>query len=133
MEFLIDMPLSPALALWLRSHGHEAIHASEIGLERSPDDIILERARNDNRVVITADLDYPRLLALLGAEGPGLILFRGGEYSEAEVVDRLKEALSKVPKEEISNSIVVIEKWRIRRRRLPLDALSQEKTNSHGD
>lgn len=133
MEFLIDMPLSPALALWLRNQGHNAIHVSEVGLSRSSDVIILERARVDKRVVITADLDYPRLLALLGAEGPGLILFRGGEYSEAEVVDRLKEALRKVPGEEISSSIVVIEKWRIRRRRLPLEALSQEKTNSHGD
>ena len=99
VEFLIDMPLSPALALWLRDQGHDAIHASEADLSRSSDVIILERARSEKRVVITADLDYPRLLALLGAEGPGLILFRGGEYSEAEVVDRLKEALTKIFKE----------------------------------
>jgi predicted nuclease of predicted toxin-antitoxin system len=93
----------------------------------------LERARGEKRVVITADLDYPRLLALLGAEGPGLILFRGGEYSEAEVVERLKEALTKVPKEEISSSIVVIEKWRIRRRRLPLELPSKGESNLADD
>jgi len=31
------------------------------------------------RTVVTADLDYPRLLALAGAAGPGRILFRGGD------------------------------------------------------
>ncbi len=133
MEFLIDMPLSSALALWLRNQGHDAIHASEVGLDRSSDVIILERARSEKRVVITADLDYPRLLALVGAEGPGLILFRGGEYSEAEVVERLREALRIIAGEEISSSIVVIEKWRIRRRRLPLEAPSKGKTNLPGD
>jgi len=114
------MPLSPALALWLRNQGHDAIHASEIGLDRSPDITILERAHSEKRIVITADLDYPRLLALVRAEGPGLILFRGGEYSETEVVERLKETFIKVPGDEIASSVVVIEKCRIRRRRLPL-------------
>ena len=132
MEFLIDMPLSSALALWLRNQSHNAIHASEIGLDRSSDIIILERARSEKRIVITADLDYPRLLALVGAEGPGLILFRGGEYSEAEVVERLKETLRKVPEDEISSSVVVIEKWRIRRRRLPLELPFKGKTNLPG-
>ena len=32
--------------------------------------------------VITADLDFPRLLARPGSTGPGLILLRGGNYSE---------------------------------------------------
>jgi predicted nuclease of predicted toxin-antitoxin system len=36
------------------------------------------------RVIITADLDFPRLLAVLGSTSPGLILLRGGNYTEAE-------------------------------------------------
>ena len=39
-------------------------------------------ARQEARTVVTTDLDYPRLLALTGAEGPSLILFRGGDWSE---------------------------------------------------
>jgi predicted nuclease of predicted toxin-antitoxin system len=42
----------------------------------------LALARREQRVVITADLDFPRMLALSAAEGPGLILFRGGNYSD---------------------------------------------------
>ncbi len=121
MKFLIDMPLSPELAIWLVQQGHDAVHALDLGLDRAPDKVILERARNEQRVVITADLDYPRLLALAQAEGPGLILFRGGNYSEQEAVEHLTRALETIPIEELPSSIVVIEKRRIRRRRLPLE------------
>ena len=121
MRFLVDMPLSPELALWLVRQGHDAVHALEIGLNRASDTTILERARKEQRVVITADLDYPRLLALVQAEGPGLILFRGGNYSEQEAVERLKRVLERIPNEELLNSIVVIEKGRIRRRLLPIE------------
>ncbi len=115
------MPLSPELAVWLAQQGHDAVHALGAGLDRAPDGVILERARNEQRAVITADLDYPRLLALAQAEGPGLILFRGGNYSEQEAVERLTRVLETVPNDELLNSIVVIEKGRIRRRRLPLE------------
>ena len=122
MKFLIDMPLSPELAVWLVQQGHDAFHASRVGLDRSADPVILQRARNEQRVVITADLDYPRLLAFTQAEGPGLILFRGGNYSERETVERLARVLETIPLEELPSSLVVIEKERIRRRRLPIES-----------
>ncbi len=121
MKFLVDMPLSPALAAWLVQQGHDASHASQLGLDRASDASILRRAQEEQRVLVTVDLDYPRLLALTQAESPGLILFRGGNYSEVEAVDRLTRALETIPNEELPRSIVVIEKGRIRRRRLPLE------------
>jgi predicted nuclease of predicted toxin-antitoxin system len=120
VRFLVDMPLSPALAAWLAEQGHDAVHALNLAMDRSPDAAIIQRARREQRVVITADLDYPRLLALERADGPGLILFRGGNYSEREALHRLQAALASVPEEELPQSIVVIEKQRIRRRRLPV-------------
>ena len=121
MRFLVDMPLSPELARWLCERGHNAIHASEQGLERASDDEILKRARNEQRIILTADLDYPRLLALGRSEGPPLILFRGGNYGEREARDRLARVLDAVPSDELSCSIIVVEKARIRRRRLPVE------------
>ncbi|NSW84561.1 MAG: DUF5615 family PIN-like protein [Syntrophothermus sp.] len=120
MKFLIDMPLSPGLARWLINHGYNAVHALEIGLDRVSDAVILERARKERRVVVTADLDYPQLLASSHAAGPGLILFRGGNYSEAEALYYLRKVLAAISPGVLCKSIVVIEKNRIRCRRLPL-------------
>jgi predicted nuclease of predicted toxin-antitoxin system len=121
VKFLIDMPLSPALAGWLIQQGHDAVHATELGLAFAADSEILERARHECRVVVTADLDYPRLLAYSHSQDPGLILFRGGNYSEQESFDRLERTLAVIPHEELPRSVIVIEKGRIRRTRLPLD------------
>ena len=115
------MPLSPGLAAWLVRQGHDAVHVIEMKLERASDATILARARSEQRVMVTADLDYPRILALAGAEGPGLIPFRGGNYGEQEARDRLARAIETIPQGELATSIVVIEKGRIRRRRLPLE------------
>jgi predicted nuclease of predicted toxin-antitoxin system len=53
--------MSPALARWLVDQGHDAVHASTIGLDRASDAEIISRAKTEARTVITADLDYPRL------------------------------------------------------------------------
>jgi predicted nuclease of predicted toxin-antitoxin system len=57
MRFLIDMPLSRGLAQWLAARGHDAKHASDLGLDRAPDAEILARAKQETRTIVTADLD----------------------------------------------------------------------------
>lgn len=114
------MPLSPDLATWLRAEGHDAVHASELSMNRSTDSEILQSAARSGSVVITADLDFPRLLAALGSTSPGLILLRGGNYSEAESQDCVRRALMAVAHLELPRSVVVVDLTSIRRRRLPI-------------
>lgn len=121
MKVLLDMPVSPLLLDVLRTHGHEGVHAHDIGKGRASDGEILSTARRENRVVITADLDFPRLLALSSADGPGLILFRGGEYSDREMCELLERVLREAPAEIIEKSICVVDRKRLRITRLPLE------------
>jgi len=123
VKFFIDMPLSPDLAIWLAGKRHDAVHVSTRGLEQASYIEILEHAQNEHRMVITADLDYPRLLAILKSESPGVILFRGGNFSEQETVGRLSRTLEIISEEDFYNSIIVIEKNRIRRRRLTIESI----------
>jgi predicted nuclease of predicted toxin-antitoxin system len=120
VKFLVDMPLSPTLSRWLTELGHDAVHASEIGLHAASDVEIIKRARLDSRTVITADLDYPRLIATAGSDSPSLILFRNGDWSEASVRARLVQVLTALTENEILGSIVTIDRDRVRRRRLPI-------------
>ena len=120
MRFLVDMPLSPEIASWLRSLGHDAFHACELSMSRAADEVILATAIAQERVIITADLDFPRLFSQLGAAGPGLVLLRGGNYSEAESLECVRRVLFAVHHEELRRSIVVVDRERIRRRWLPI-------------
>ena len=60
------------------------------------------------------------MLANIKSKSQGLFLFRGGNYSNQEVIDRLKRALEIISPEDIQDSIIVIEKERIRKRKLPI-------------
>jgi predicted nuclease of predicted toxin-antitoxin system len=120
LKFLVDMPVTPQAVAHLQAMGHDAVHAGAIGLGSQPDSEILERARAEGRIVVTADLDYPRLLALFKADGPGLILFRGGSYSDAEMLALLDRVLAQSDALDIEHSISVVDEHRIRRRSLPL-------------
>jgi hypothetical protein len=65
-------------------------------------------------------LDYPRLLALARAEGPSLILFRGGDWNEAELTARMPQILGTLSETDIAGSVLVVGRDRLRRRRLPI-------------
>jgi len=54
-------------------------------------------------------------LAELGSDGPGLILLRGGNYSEAESQDCVRRVLMSLAQVELPKSIVVVDRERIRR------------------
>ena len=108
------------LARWLSERGHDAVHAAALGLDRAPDAEILRHAKDEARIVITADLDYPRLLALSTAIEPSLILFRGGNWSDDEIVARMTTLLNRFSEAGFEQSIFVVEPQRIRRRYLPI-------------
>jgi predicted nuclease of predicted toxin-antitoxin system len=116
VKFLVDMPLPPASAHWLAAQGHDAVHASAVGLDRSADTEILTRARQDARTVVTADLDYPRLLALKRSGR----MFRGGDWSGPDVTARMQQIFHVTAESEITRSIIVVDRTRVRRRLLPI-------------
>jgi len=114
------MPISPRTATWLSERGHDAVHAFHIGLARASDRVLLDRAVSEERIVITADTDFPQLLALSGSTTPGVILLRGGDYTQQEIEDLLVRALDAVPEATLTRSICVVDRQRIRCRPLPL-------------
>lgn len=75
MKFLIDMRLSPTLA----------VHAVDLGLHRAPDTEIIARAKLDARTVV-----------------------------------RLSDLLARLSEADIAQSILVVDRDRVRRRRLPI-------------
>ena len=108
------------LAEWLSDHGHDAVHAATLGLDRAPDIEILLRAKDEARIVVTADLDYRRLLAIGAALEPSLILFRGGNWTDHEIRARMATLLDMFSETDFERSIFVVEQQRIRRRHLPI-------------
>jgi len=58
LKFLADMGISPLTVQGLRDQGYDALHLHEEGLERLPDEEILEKAHREGRILLTHDLDF---------------------------------------------------------------------------
>ena len=120
MKFLLDMPVSTKTMAWLRNSGFDAVHAREIGLAKASDTDILNRARREERIVITMDLDFPLILSLSQSDHPGVILLRLYD-PRPDSIHKLLSALFQTYSETILyHSIAVIEDHRIRIRKLPI-------------
>jgi predicted nuclease of predicted toxin-antitoxin system len=79
VKFLVDANMSPRVAEFLRSNGHDAVAVRDIGLAEASDDEILDCAAVDDRIVISHDTDFGALLAFRRLSKPSFILIRSSD------------------------------------------------------
>lgn len=116
MRFLVDQCVGRRVATWLRGEGHDVLDASE--LRQDPGDrALLERARDEERILVTLDKDFGGLVYLHGMRHAGLIRLpdvpaRRRIVLMAELLGRHGQALE-------AGAVVTIDGGRIRISRWP--------------
>ena len=128
MNFLIDTSLSPTLVENLRRAGHDAVHVRHYGIHKAEDEIVFDRAIEEDRVVVSADARFATILNVRGPAKPSVIVFR-------RISPRRTEALAKLLLANLSNlselldhgSIVVFENTRLRSRTLRPSPLNSDR------
>ncbi|MEZ4836965.1 MAG: DUF5615 family PIN-like protein [Caldilineaceae bacterium] len=96
------------------------MHLNEQNLGRLPDDAILEKARVEERIVLTHDLDFADLMAASRAELPSVVIFRLSNMTVANV-NRYLDLLVQAHAESLERgAIVSVTEKRIRIRTLPI-------------
>jgi predicted nuclease of predicted toxin-antitoxin system len=121
VRFLLDENLSPLLAEALTAAGHDSVHVRDLGLLTAADRVVLERAKTESRVLISADTDFGELLAVSGARLPSVILLRREtDRSASSQSDLILANLDQVAADIDAGAIVVLEATRVRVRRLPV-------------
>ena len=119
-RILLDQGLSPIAAALLRADKWDALHVTEVALDRADDLDIIGFARRDGRTCVTLDHDFHAHLAHLQSAGPSVVLVRL-EGLKASAQASLIRAVWEACEEEIeSGAAISVDARSIRVRKLPL-------------
>jgi len=120
MRFLTDMCVDVRIVRWLQEQEHDATHLRDEGLHRMPNGEIFKKAINEDRVVITFDLDFAEIAALTEGKKASVILFRLRNTRVPHVIERLSMVLENSSEALEKGAVVVVEESRHRVRFLPI-------------
>lgn len=96
MKFVVDAQLPRRIALWLREHGHDALHTLDLpDANRTTDAAIVALAQRDGRVVVTKDADFVESF-ILQHRPEKLLLISTDNISNAELVRLLLPHLNTI-------------------------------------
>jgi predicted nuclease of predicted toxin-antitoxin system len=119
MRLLLDNNLSHRLVELLI--GHDVEHLRSLGLQAATDDVVLARASEEHRVLVSADTDFGRILATTHATEPSVVLIRRQMGRSVDALAELLLAnLPSVADDLAAGAVVVIADEDIRIRRLPI-------------
>lgn len=121
MKLLVDMNLSPVWVTALREEGWEAVHWSEVGDPRAPDDVILGYARDLGWTVFTNDLDFGALLAHVRTGKPSVFQLRAQALTPGALGLLVFDTLRRFAGELDRGALITVDERRQRVRLLPLD------------
>ena len=120
LRFLADMNLSPATVADLREQGWDILRVSQVLPMDTEDSEILNFARQQNRVIVTQDLDFSELVALRGYARPSLITLRLFVSDPETITRTLRAVMPQIKEALMEGCAVTINHLTVRVRRLPI-------------
>jgi predicted nuclease of predicted toxin-antitoxin system len=91
VKLLLDENLSPAAALALVADGIDACHVRDRGILGASDHEVLERAYQEDRVLVTSNVDDFAKLAGAREIHAGIVLIERGGLLRDEQIDLLRQ------------------------------------------
>jgi predicted nuclease of predicted toxin-antitoxin system len=117
VKFLLDQDIYALTERFLRSLDHDVVTAAEMGLSRAADTVLLGRANQEGRILVTRDKDFGGLV-FVEHLGRGVILLRTAPSNLRDTHEELQRVLGTYSETEIAGAFIVVEPGQHRFRKL---------------
>jgi predicted nuclease of predicted toxin-antitoxin system len=117
MRFLADESCDFAVVRVLRAAGHAVVAIAEVA-PRAEDDAVIDLALREDRLLLTEDKDFGRLVYAMGRRTAG-VLFLRFPASAREALPKVVVSLVKRRGERLIGRFVVVQPGRVRIGRSP--------------
>jgi predicted nuclease of predicted toxin-antitoxin system len=114
MKLKLDENLSRHLKRTLSALQHDVSTAEEEGLLSQPDSVVAARAKSENRVLLTLDIEFGNLTKYPPGEHPGVILFRPKILGPLTVNKFIEDFFRQTEVESLAGCLVVVDPNRTR-------------------
>ena len=116
-RFLLDENVPPSVGVFLRDMGLDVVHAKEVGMLGASDEHIMERARYEERTLITFDKHFADLVLYPLHTHWGVIRIRIHPPLLDDICRALAHFLKQFDMSTIRGTLIVLENdgYRIRR------------------
>jgi predicted nuclease of predicted toxin-antitoxin system len=112
MRFIVDECTGPAVAQWLREHGHDVFFVYDEA--RGMDDLdVVQKACAENRILITNDKDFGERIYRERRPHRGVILLRLDDERAPVKIDTIRRLLTAYP-DQLADQYVVVSQERVR-------------------
>jgi len=118
MRFVIDMNMGLEWIACLTGANHQAVHWSSLGASDARDGQIMRWARDNEHVILTADLDFAARLVRRGEAKPSVVQLRTEATLVRLVGTQVLAAIGQTQADLAAGALVTVEEDRYRVRRL---------------
>lgn len=120
MRFLAEMGISQTTVKWLRSEVHDAIHLRDEKLQTLEDSLIIIKARSEERIILTFDLDFAALMAVSNEKFPSIVILRLKNQKYSNQISKIKSVLDESSLSLMNGAIISVDESSFRVKHLPI-------------
>ena len=114
MQFKVDENLPPEIADILIQNGHDATTVLQEGLGGMADPGISDVCREEQRILVTLDMDFADIREYPLGYLPGTIVMRLDSQDKATILDVFSEVIPHLSEDDLTGKLWLVEQGRIR-------------------
>ena len=115
MKFKIDENLPIEISEILNNAGYDSKTVNDQKLQGSKDSVIIEICKNEQRILITLDIDFTDIRLYPPEEYSGIIVLRGKIYSKNHLINILRKIMPLLNgNESLDRHLWIVEENKIR-------------------